>query len=220
MSDAHSDTPKARGGGGLATAALVLGLIGLIPLLGILPAVAAVVLGLVSLLRRLPRSGCALAGTALGAVGATTSIVVTGIALLVSVLMPVLSEARDQARRDTCETNIRSIKVGVRMHEDRHGAPPANLDILVEQELLSREKLRCPAAEGRGYDDYFYHPPADGAPPRTLIACDFRDNHNDRRHVLDYYGRVDWMTEQSFRELLERPENADFARALRKAEGP
>lgn len=71
-----------------------------------------------------------------------------------------------------------------------------------------------------GRVSYFYHPPVPDARMNTVIACDLRGNHKDHRNVLTYDGHVSWLSEQEFQDLLKKPENADFARALREAEGP
>ncbi len=118
-----------------------------------------------------------------------------------------------------CRAALRGISDAVGLYREREEQMPPNLDALIEDGLMDEDILECPAAESERDSDYFYHPPAEDAPKETLIACDYRNNHDGHRNALDLEGTVHWVTEEAFQQLLDKPENADFARALREFEG-
>ena len=85
---------------------------------------------------------------------------------------------------------------------------------------------RCPAAKrqdrlaGRK-QDYFVYASAWSNEKRQVIGCDLRGNHGDgTRTVLYADGCVHKRSEADFQAELAQPTNADFAKALRQAEGP
>ncbi|MGC9453346.1 MAG: DUF4190 domain-containing protein [Phycisphaerae bacterium] len=201
-------------GRGLPLAALIFGITAVIPILGAALGLTAVVLGIVSLVQKRPRTGMAVAGIVLGLLLPTV--------VMPALMLPVLSRTREQARRIVCLTNLSAIARAMDEYSfeyDDHF--PADLDILVEERYLyDRDIFRCPSAVSDRRSDYFYHPPAPDAPPHTLVMCDLRGNHEDYRNVLTSDGSTDRVSEDEFQQLLKKPENADFARALREAEGP
>ena len=111
---------------------------------------------------------------------------------------------------------------------------PAALDVPVANPDLKRvtaeymggvQVLKCPSARSGRTCDYFYHPPAEKQtaverPSSTILACDLKGNHPDRRCVAFVDGHCQVMLEEGFQDSLAQPENAAFAEALRKAEGP
>ncbi|MFW6065976.1 MAG: hypothetical protein ACOC9S_04075 [Planctomycetota bacterium] len=94
------------------------------------------------------------------------------------------------------------------------------MSVLVDEQLIASGHLQCPSSSHDRQIDYFYHPPKQDAYPGTLVVCDFRGNHDGYRNFVDAGGTVSQVSEDEFQELLKKPENADFARALREAEGP
>ncbi len=145
--------------------------------------------------------------------------VISIVSLVLSIMMPDLSDARAQAQKVVCRVNLQGIVMSVNMYIQEHDEAPATLEALIEDGLMGEDILKCPAAESHRDSDYFYHPPAEDAPKETLIACDYRNNHDGHRNALDLDGTVYWVTEEAFQQLLDKPENAAFARALREAEG-
>jgi prepilin-type processing-associated H-X9-DG protein len=105
---------------GWATTSLVLGILGfLIPLL---PAVGAIIAGIVGLSRahdprvRVRGRGMAIAGISLGGVG----LVIMTPALLVTLLLPRLSHAREQAQRIKSMSNLRQIGAAAMMYSNEN----------------------------------------------------------------------------------------------------
>ncbi|MFP4106750.1 MAG: hypothetical protein ACLFVU_11755 [Phycisphaerae bacterium] len=105
--------------------------------------------------------------------------------------------------------------------------PVDSLETLQTRLELEEERLRCPRAEGP-QAVYFYHPNLinmgeDVAPgdERRLIASDRTPaNHGGAgRTVVLGNGDVRWYDEQQFQQLLQEPQNQDFAEALRQDTG-
>jgi len=204
----------AKRAAGLAIAALICGICGfVIPIAGLV----GLILGIVALAQKTTSKGMAIAGLATGTMSTFT---VT--ALLISILLPALSNARELACRAKCRANVKSIGMGLMMYQaDHNDTWPDDLEQLIDAKLAGPTMLQCPSVKNQRDCDYFYHPPklsSEEADPSTIVLCDYTDNHEDGRNV----GYVDlvtrWLTESEFQEELELPCNAEFAAALRAAE--
>lgn len=198
----------------LAVAALILGIGGFVPILGILLGGAGIVLGIVVLARNAGGRDFAIAGIVAALVG-TINVHVW--------LLPGLTCKSEQLKQARCVFNLNGIGEGIFEYAQKNqGAYPPDLEVLVRQRLVTRNRLQCPGAEGNRLCDYFYLAPS-GDPadvPRDLLmACDLRDNHGEGREALYAYGNVRSLTEVEFQAELAKPVNAAFAAALRKAEG-
>ncbi len=209
-------TEPPRRGSGMAIAALVLGLCGLIPFLGVLPALIGIVLGIIVLATGRPGKGLAIGGIIAGLV---TPLLLTG--LLVSILLPSLGRARELAKRAMSQNNLRTIAQGVMLYENENSdVPPPDLDALVASHLVGPKTLEHPNSPGGRAHDYFYLPPADSASARTIMAAEYADCDPEGRGVVMADGQVQWMAEADFQSALAQPQNRAFAAALRAAEGP
>ena len=209
--------PAQTGSSGLAIAALVLGVCGFIPVVGILTALVGIVLGIIVLAKHRPGKGLAIGGIASGAV----SLLVIH-ALMVSILVPSLSRARGLAKRAVCAANLHQFGVAVQayMFDNEETAPP-DLDTLVDYGITVSSLLSCPSRTVAGNVDYFYFPSPAAARGNPLMACDFKANHaGEGRSVLLADASVIWLIEADFQAKLSKPENAAFAAALADAEGP
>ena len=204
-------------------AALILGICGIVPFLGMGLGLAGVVVGIIALTKGVERKGLAVGGIITGLVLPS----ITTVALLIAILIPSLSRARESARRTMCEANLHGIFLGLTMYQaENMDVYPADLDVLVAQRLVPEETLRCPSAEANRRCDYFFYlPPAKlldemADVSGVVIACDLAGNHRgDGRNVLYLYGNVEVMNEADFQAALADPVNAAFAAALRAAEG-
>jgi predicted Zn finger-like uncharacterized protein len=100
----------------LAVWALILGVIGLVPVIGILPGLIGVVLGIVALSKigaadnRLKGGGMAVTGVVTGGVGLLISVIFV---LLLAIMLPALGVARTTARKMTNSTQQRGIHQGM-----------------------------------------------------------------------------------------------------------
>ncbi len=204
----------------LAVAALVLGICGFIPILGLLCGPTGIILGIVALAKNTSRKGMATAGLITGGVGI----------LLHLVAVPVgMYYAKEKVKQIVCASNLRSIGLEVSFYAaENEDAFPPDLEMLISGEAIYESLLKCPSAQSGRACDYFYSPPAKKTTDvdvmnyqDTILACDFKDNHGGKgRNVLLADGHTQWMSEEEFQQELQQIYNADFAAALRKAEGP
>jgi len=148
------------------------------------------------------------------------------IGMLAAVLVPTLQRAKEQTNRVVCMSNLRSIGKNIVLYKgENEDKWPADFQTLITQYQASPRMFTCPCVRaghrpaGRTYD-YFYFPPKHDDDMRTIVACDFADNHRDgSRSVLFAVGYVKLVKPVAFQAELAQPENADFAKALRQAEG-
>ena len=199
-------------GSGMAVTALVLGILAIIPCLGWVCGLVAIILAIVVLATKRPGKGMAIAGLII-------PIVLTPLTL--ATLMPALGRAQELARRSQCGSNLNTIGKGMMIYMAEHEEAPPDIDTLIRQGT-SEKTLKCPSAKGKRRCDYFFLFPKDEPDVgSTIVGCDFRGNHRDGRNVLTYMGSVKWIKgEAAFQAELALPHNAEFARALRAAEGP
>ncbi len=198
---------------GLALAALVLGICSFVPCLGLLTAPVGAILGIVALAMGTTEKGKAAGGLATAVVG-----FVIGQTLMVAILLPALSHTRELAKRAICAANLHGIGQATALYvgENMDVFPPT-LQHLIEAGQ-PEDIFVCPSDEDAEPFDYFYLATDSNAPGNTLMACDFEGNHDDYRNML----RADFSTmnvdEEEFEALLQEPQNAAFAAALREAE--
>ena len=202
---------------GLAVTALILGICGVLPCLGIPTALAGIVLGIVALAKHRPGKGLAIGGIATGALA-----LLLIQPLMVAILLPALARGREMAKQAKCQAQLNSVGVAIASYRGGYaGAAPADLQMVVDDGLLSAEVLECPSEPTSGNVDYFYFPLPAGAPGNALMACGWKANHSgEGRNALSASGRAKWLTEADFQAELAKPHNAAFAEALAEAEGP
>jgi len=202
-----------RKGKGLAIAALVLGIVTIFipPILKIPVGLAAIIVGIVSVATGRPGKAMAVAGIAIPPL----------IVLLIILLMPALHRAMELARRSICAENLKAISKQVAIYTVMHEEPPADIDALIRQGA-SEKMFECPSSPGTKKCDYFFHfPKEEPEVGSAIVGCDYQGNHPDGRSVLTYQGSVKFIKgEAAFQAELAEPQNAEFAEALRAAEGP
>lgn len=123
-----------------------------------------------------------------------------------------------------CQNKLQVIYAALKAYEENYGDPPESLSLLYERKppLAPASLVDCPGGKVKGY---FYLKPRTfrniPAPTKRMLACDFGTNHRDgTRNVLFLDGTVrqERYTPEKFQELLNEPENAEFARMLKAAE--
>ncbi len=143
---------------GMAVAALVLGVAGLtiFPVVG---AIAAIVMGIVALNRisneprRYGGRGMAVGGLVCGGVGI---IMIPIMALMLSILLPSLSRARELSKRLVCASNIKGIGTTIKIYMHEHpGEGVSTLEWMVEQGMVAERQLICPSS-GLATSNYIY----------------------------------------------------------------
>lgn len=200
-----------QGGKGLAITSMVLGLVGLCTFV---PGLVAIILGILSLANKRPGKEMAITGIITGSI--SVFILATAIAFF-----PVINRVLEAPRRASCMANLESLGQSLAIYtQDYDNQYPQSLDLLRKNGYLPKV-FKCPSSEKHREFDYFYLAPAKDASENPIVACDLKDNHKGEiRNVLYMGGYVGTLNEPLFQQALARPENAAFAEALRKAEGP
>ena len=122
-------------------------------------------------------------------------VVIGIITLMIGILMPMLSAARESANRTKCLANLRSIGQGLRLYADasKDWLPNSNKARTVNDYdmtnavlvALNRDYLKAPAV---------FHCPADvDAPPQKIETADYKQP-NSARVSYDFYS-VWWLPE-------------------------
>jgi prepilin-type processing-associated H-X9-DG protein len=125
---------------GWALASLILGICGCLGITGLL----AIIFGIVGLTKtKDPRVGgksMAITGIILGSV-----FLIVG-PCMISILLPSLNRAREQANRIKCAANMRQIGQAIQIYANTNkGAFPPNLDALLTNGSLSGAEFACPS---------------------------------------------------------------------------
>lgn len=187
---------------GLAIAALALGIVGLVPILGLATGILGLALGIAALVKRTTSKGVAIAGTVTG--GLATLM----IPLHIGLLIPAVLGASFAANTAVCATNLKTIGLGIASYQQEHnGDYPARLDALVTAGALSAKTLQCPLhTDSKGAPGYDYARPADV--PQGMLAWDSHPHRMGKKRVV---GRnvlyadlsVRFLAEQQFQEALK-----------------
>jgi hypothetical protein len=146
---------------------------------------------------------------------------------LVALVLLVLQYALNLSGQANCTSSLAAMSRATAAYKAQHdGNWPADLRSLrtVKVDDTQTESFLCPCFRrehrkaGRTYD-YFYCPPRPDAGPRTIVACDFGNNHGDEsRNVLRADGTFGPMSDGEFQAEMAKPENKAFAAALLQAE--
>lgn len=194
---------------GMAIAALVCGIAGIvtcIPIAGII----GVVLGIIALVRAGNRpleyggKGMAITGICTGSV---SMIIVP--ALLISILLPSLSRARELAKRAVCHANMRGIGQSLMIYANRNGGEfPPNTQLLIDAGICTPKMFQCPSQgiDPEAGSDFQY---IGGLNPRSradwIVLYEDPANHNGEGGNLLYVDmHVEFIKEPAFNTELER----------------
>jgi len=181
---------------GLAIASLVLGILGIIPILGLATGVFGLALGITALVKKTTSKGLAIAGTVLG-----------GLALLmipfhIIILTTTLTGAKFGTQTVVCTSNLKLIGLAIASYQQKHGKYPDNLEVLEKDGLIAAKVLRCPLHDSKsGQTSYEYIRPS-GPEESGIIAWDRHPHKVNKvvigRNVLQADGSVRFLNEQMF----------------------
>ncbi len=191
---------------GMATTSLVSGILGftICPVVG---AIAAVVTGIIALARvssqpdRHGGRGMAIAGLVCGGVGL---LVTPG--LLVAILLPSLSRARELSKRLVCASNMKGIGTTMMIYMAEHegqGAP--SIDLLIERGDFLPQQTIC-LSSGLSVSNYIYIPEAWNVEHSddVVILYEPKSNHGDEGgNFLFKDGHVSFERMPRYDELVE-----------------
>jgi prepilin-type processing-associated H-X9-DG protein len=196
---------------GMAIAALVFGVAGILfcPVF----AVIGLILGIVALVRVNKRpdeyggKGLAIAGICCGGFGLLVMPFIT--AMMLSILLPSLSRARELAKRAVCSANLRGIGQGLDIYANGNEEWfPQDLQALIDAGFSTPAEFQCPSEANASLAkfDYIYVPGLDArAPVDWILVYEDPANHNgEGANVLYIDGRVQFLKEPNFTAELDR----------------
>ncbi len=148
-----SVTKRAKG---WAIWALVLGIIGLIPILGISTGLLGLLFGIVALMKKTTSRGIAIAGTVTGALAALM------IPLHYTMAKGAYSAMKFGANTALCAQNLNEIGKGISRYQSTHsGAYPPSLEALVREGYVKEKALQSPFQNKvTGQASYIYARPS------------------------------------------------------------
>jgi len=193
--------PAAVGENPMATAGMILGFIICIPICGIL----AIVFSAIGLSKsKHPGVGGrkqAITGLTFGIVG----LLFVPMCLLISILLPALNRAREQANRIKCQSNMRMIGLALQTYENANGnAMPPSLDALAQAENLPAATLICPDGNSQSYVLTDGRVQIGGD---RILLYEPMSNHHDGINVLFGDGSVKFMPNPAGQQIIDASAN-------------
>lgn len=131
---------------------------------------------------------------------------ITSTAVLLGVLMPSLSRAREQAKVAVSMANLRAIGMGCLLYANDHqGRFPETLEQLVQQDLLPHQlrSPRDPAEDGEEPSYILIRGQTSSAPPQNVLAHE-RLFGQERVPTLFVDGHVELLEVPELRRRLDR----------------
>lgn len=122
---------------------------------------------------------------------------------------PRLEEARKEAKKYECMSNLKQIGMALKMYAvDYDEQFPANLEDVYPLYVIDANIFKCPASDSSADTPATYtyvKGLTEAHPGNTIIVYDSSvTNHGDGRNVLFVDGHVEWMGEKKFQEALKR----------------
>ncbi|MCH8054331.1 MAG: DUF4190 domain-containing protein [Planctomycetes bacterium] len=199
----HATTLRERRAG-LAIASLVLGIVGFCTV-GI-AGIVGVILGIVALVKaanepQVDRGrGFAIAGIVTGAVS-----LLMILPLMVAILLPSLSRARELAKRSVCGANLRSVEISLRTYVDDYAQEPPSLSALVDENRIGPAMLKCPSADpvtGQAIS-YLWVGGVDCTNGENVVMYEPLQNHGgEGGNVLFCDGHVEFVPQTEWEQVL------------------
>lgn len=189
---------------GLAIASLICGVVGLCS--GAIVGIVGVILGIVALGKigrepqRLRGRGMAITGICTGSVG-----IVFTTAMLISILLPSLSRARELSKRTVCAANLRGIGQAMYIYaqNEPNGAFPDDINKVISAGNATANQFTCPSAPPTMAS--FYYVPGfmtDTDPGRILMYEDPMNHGGEGGNILYQDGHVQFMGSPRFEQTI------------------
>ncbi|MCH8968537.1 MAG: DUF4190 domain-containing protein [Planctomycetes bacterium] len=192
---------------GLAIASLVLGIVGFCTV-GI-AGIVGVILGIVALVKasnepQVDRGrGFAIAGIVTGAVSLLSSIMV--VPIMISILLPSLSQARELAKRTVCGVNLRAMDASLRSYVEEHDQEPPDISVLIDANSIGSKGLNCPSVDRviSQTPPYIWIRGADCTNAENVVLYEPLQNHRgEGGNVLFCDGHVEFVSQADWEQVL------------------
>jgi len=131
----------------------------------------------------------------------------TADSIISDILAPSLLNARAQARRYACATNLSGIGKALLIYaNDYNDQFPPDLETLISKAEMPAKGLVCPGAGLKDKDPYIYRGASitTSDAPWMIMAYDKTGNHDGGRNVLFLDSHVDWVSEERFQKLIKK----------------
>ena len=131
----------------------------------------------------------------------------TADSIISDILAPSLLNARAQARRYACATNLSGIGKALLIYaNDYNDQLPPDLETLISKAEMPAKGLVCPGAGLKDKDPYIYRGASitTSDAPWMIMAYDKTGNHGDGRNVLFLDTHVEWVSEERFQKLIKK----------------
>jgi serine/threonine protein kinase/HEAT repeat protein len=178
--------------------AMILGLIGLVPMLGLATGLLGLVFGIVALVKDTSKKGLAITGVVAGGLACLL------IPFHVNLLKVTIAGAKFGAQTVVCSQNLTDIGRSISAYQARHGGQyPPNLQVLVKEGLLAEKSLTCPVENQKGRKGGYGYRRPQGTSGTVLIAWDLVPHSMGKnavagRNVLDSALNVRFVEEKNF----------------------
>lgn len=182
---------------GLAIWALVLGIIGIIPIVGLATGLIGLALGITALVKKTKSKGLAVAGTILGALAALM------IPIHLIILTASMTGMKFGAKTVVCTSNLKTIGVAIASYQQKNdGKYPESLNVLVKEGLIAAKVLQCPLHDDKSGQISFEYIRPSGPDAQGIIAWDRYPHKANKvvvgRNVLYSDLSVRFLNEQMF----------------------
>ena len=120
-------------------------------------------------------------------------------------IAPPLLKIQTTAKRLVCSSNLSGIGKALLIYaNDYDDKFPPNLEILISTAELPAKVLMCPSTKLK--DSYIYRGATLSTPdaPFMILVHDKKGNHEGGQNVLFNDSHVEWVTDDRFKELIER----------------
>ena len=211
---------------GMAIGALVCGIAGFVacPLVGVV----GIILGIIAIQRakaephRYGGRGLAIGGICTG--GGSLLVGLIMIPLMISILLPSLSRARELSKRLVCGAQLKGLGTSMRIYANGWNQDfPPDFDVLVSSGAVTVEQFCCPSSGAIPGDVNACYLYIEGQTtlddPRNVLVYEKSGNHADQGgNVLFLDGSVEFIRPYSRVEELVAQTKRRIAEARRKAE--
>lgn len=194
----HAMAPSKNQAVSWAIWAMVLGLIGLIPLIGLATGILGLAFGIVALMKNTTKKGLAITGLVAGGLACLL------IPFHINLLKDTIAGAKFGAQTVVCSQNLNEVGKAISAYQNRHaGQYPPNLQVLVKEGLLTEKSLTCPVKNQQGKNGGYTYRRPQSASGTVLIAWDLVPHSSGKsgvsgRNVLDSGLKVRFVEEKNF----------------------
>lgn len=191
---------------GMAVTSLVSGVLSL-TICPVVAALVGVITGIVALVRanREPQkyggNGMAVAGIVMSSLGLVV------IPLMISILLPSLSRARELSKRTVCAANMRGIGQALYIYamDEPDGAFPDDITKVLNSGYTTRQQFQCPSSMTPGQQCYYYVPgqTTNSDPSGVLLFEDPQIHGGEGGNVLYQDGHVQFIKFPQYQTIVD-----------------